>query len=180
MALGTVLLAGCGTYEPAPPPAPTAPKTEQPKAATARGPSIQPKVEASADKTAQPKDETGEAPAEPPKAAVGAGKTEQRKAEFGVGAKGHDYGPGVLTTPLSVYFTIQERMTFNVKIPAAMNLFKATENRLPKSQEEFMTRIIKENDIELPALRTGDRYVYDPKTGELMVETNRASAEPRP
>ena len=33
-----------------------------------------------------------------------------------------------------------------------------------------MDRIIKENNIRLPTLPTGNRYVYDPKTGELMIE----------
>ena len=113
--------------------------------------------------------------AEAPKPAAAAEKPEQRKAEFGVAAKGHDYGPGVLTTPMSIYFSMNERMVFNIKIPEAMKLFKATENRFPKSQEEFMTRIIKENDIELPMLQSGERYVYDPKTGELLVDVLRVS-----
>ncbi len=33
-----------------------------------------------------------------------------------------------------------------------------------------MQRIIKENMIKLPDLPPGDRYVYDPKREELMVE----------
>ena len=44
---------------------------------------------------------------------------------------------------------------------------------MPKSHEEFMQRIIKDNDIVLPELPGGRRYVYDPKTGELMVEQPR-------
>ena len=86
-----------------------------------------------------------------------------------MGSKGH-YAPGILTTPLSIYFRTEERITFNIKIPKAMELFKATENRSPKSHEEFMQRIIKDNDIVLPQLPGSRRYVYDPKTGELMVE----------
>jgi hypothetical protein len=178
LTLAIVLLAGCGSYEPAVPPSP--PKGEPPQAGPDAGKKGPPRAAPGPRKTEASEDEPGPAEKPRPKPEPGDAKPEQRKAEFGVGAKGHDYGPGVLTTPISVYFTIQERMAFNIKIPSAMNLFKATENRLPKSQEEFMTRIIKENDIELPALRSGDRYVYDPKTGELLVETTRASAEPRP
>ncbi len=180
LVLGAILISGCGDYEPAAPPTPAAPKAEAPQAAAAAAPTVEKKAAESAVKTAPPKADAGPAPKEQPQAAGEGSKPEQRKAEFGVGARGHDYGPGVLTTPLSVYFTIQERMAFTIKIPAAMNLFKATENRVPKSQEEYMQRIIKDNDIELPTLRYGDRYVYDPKTGELMVETKRASAEPKP
>ena len=41
----------------------------------------------------------------------------------------------------------------------------------PKDNDEFMQRIIKENHIKLPELPEGDRYMYDPKTEQLMVES---------
>ena len=97
-------------------------------------------------------------------------QTIQQKAEAGVGKKGRGYGQGILMTPLSVYFSAQQRVVFSIQIPHALDLFKATENRLPKSHEEFMQKIIKEQDIVLPELPRGHRYVYDPKKGELMVE----------
>jgi hypothetical protein len=194
LALGMALLAGCGSYEPAAPP--PQPKGEGSKGGPEAGKKGPPKAPKGARKTGEPEDEQGPprrpppkrepdegegAPkTSPPKREPGEAKVEQRKAEFGVGAKGHDYGPGALTTPLSVHFTIQERIVFEVKIPKAMQLFKATENRAPKSQEEFMQKIVKDNDIALPELPFGDRYVYDPKAGELMVQTTRASAQPAP
>jgi hypothetical protein len=104
-----------------------------------------------------------------PAAAPKAPEPERQKAEVGMGKKGH-YEPGILTTPLSIYFRAEERITFNIKIPKAMELFKATENRMPKSHEEFMEKIIKDNDIRLPELSGNRRYLYDPTTGELMVE----------
>jgi hypothetical protein len=52
-----------------------------------------------------------------------------------------------------------------------MDLFKATEGRAPKDHAEFMQRIVKENNIKLPELPEGDRYMYDPKTEQLMVES---------
>jgi len=61
-------------------------------------------------------------------------------------------------------------IAFRIEIPQAMKLFKATEDRAPKSHEEFMERIIKENHITLPLLPEGHRYRYDPKTEQLMVE----------
>ncbi|HEY4759801.1 MAG TPA: hypothetical protein VIH42_04400 [Thermoguttaceae bacterium] len=95
---------------------------------------------------------------------------EMRKAEVGVGEKGHGYSPGIITTPIATYFTVKERLVFEVEIPHALQLFKAMENRAPRTQQEFMNRIIKENNIRLPDLPHGHRYVYDPKTEELLVE----------
>lgn len=94
----------------------------------------------------------------------------QEKAGVGVGAKGRGYGQGVIATPAASLFAAQERIVFEMKIPHTMNLFKAQEGRAPKTHEEFMDRIIKENQIQLPELPEGHRYVYDPKTEQLMVE----------
>jgi len=95
----------------------------------------------------------------------------QKKAEVGVGEKGRDYGQGIVATPAATLFAAKERLVFEVQIPQAMQLFKATENRAPKDNDEFMRRIIKENNIKLPDLPEGDRYMYDPKTEQLMVES---------
>jgi hypothetical protein len=100
-------------------------------------------------------------------------ETVQVKAERGVGVKGHYDETGmvrVITTPVASLFAARERMAFDVSIPQALNLFKAQEGRPPKSNEEFMERIIKENNIALPKLPEKHRYIYDPKTEQLMVE----------
>jgi hypothetical protein len=138
---------------PPPPPPPAAPAAAPAPAA--------PAANAATNDTATAAPAASTAPAQP--------EGRREKAEFGVGAKGHDYGPGIITTPISIYFTAGERITFSIKIPKAMELFKATENRVPKSHEEFMEKIIKDNDIVLPDLRPGCYYQYDPKIGELMV-----------
>jgi len=52
-------------------------------------------------------------------------------------------------------------------------LFAATEGRKPNSHEEFMNKIIKFNKIQLPTLPAGEKYVYDPQEGELMVQKPR-------
>ena len=88
-----------------------------------------------------------------------------------MGKKGHGYGKGVIATPAASLWAVRERMVFEVQIPEAMKLFKATEDRAPKSHEEFMEKIIKANNIHLPELPEGDRYRYDPKTEQLMVES---------
>ncbi len=109
-------------------------------------------------------------PPPPPPVVAKTPETVQVKAEAGVGDKGHGYGQGLVATPVAAYFSTKERMAFDIQIPEAMKLFKATEDRLPKSQEEFMSKIIEANHINLPTLPAGHRYLYDPKQGELMVQ----------
>jgi hypothetical protein len=94
----------------------------------------------------------------------------QEKAEVGVGVKGSDLGQGLVSTPVKAYFLTKERLVFEAQIPHAMNLYAASNGRKPKSHEEFMEQIIKFNNIQLPQLPAHSRYVYDPETGELMVE----------
>jgi len=51
-----------------------------------------------------------------------------------------------------------------------MRLYKAMNGHAPKTHEEFMEKIIKENRIQLPELPPGHRYRYYPEQEELMVE----------
>ncbi len=84
------------------------------------------------------------------------------------GKKGQDYGGGLITEPLRQHFMIQNRIAF-MTIDNAMKMFKALNDRAPESHDEFMEKIIKENGVSLPELRSGEEYVYDPKTEELMI-----------
>jgi hypothetical protein len=131
----------------------------------------------------QPQDGGGKAPAAKPEQ-VTAGQvppatqetapappaTVRDKAGVGSGEKGRGYGGGVVTTPVAAYFAVQERLVFDVEIPHALDLYKATEGHAPRTHDEFMRNIIKENQIRLPTLPPGHRYVYDPKSEQLMVE----------
>jgi hypothetical protein len=103
------------------------------------------------------------APAEPP-------AMERVAAAVGVGKKGRGYGEGMVTTPVATLFTVKEKLAFEIMIPHALDLYKATEGHAPASQEEFLEKIVKFNQIQLPALPPGHRYVYDPKSERLMVE----------
>ncbi|MEN6406232.1 MAG: hypothetical protein ABFC77_07165 [Thermoguttaceae bacterium] len=151
--LGLLSLAawlGCGPSEPTSTPAvsPTAPSVESPS----------PK--------APPPPPPSETLKETP-------KTTSTKAAVGAGVKGHydTTGPAsIITVPVASLFTTKERIAFEIQIPQAMSLFKASEGRAPKSHEEFMERIIQEQRIPLPELPEGDRYRYDPKTEQLMVD----------
>jgi hypothetical protein len=54
-------------------------------------------------------------------------------------------------------------------IDHALDLFNATEGRYPKDYNEFMTRIIKENQIKLPVLPGGAKYAYDVEKHKLRI-----------
>lgn len=113
--------------------------------------------------TLPPSPPEGTAPTEPPPGYV--------RERAGVGATGKgNYRPGILTTPLSVYFRAQERIIFESQIPHALQLYHATNGRYPASWEEFEREILVPNGIRLPTLPPGHRYHYDPQTGQLMVE----------
>ncbi len=98
----------------------------------------------------------------------------REEAKAGVTGKGQGYGQGPVATPVAAYFGARERIIFQIQIPQAMKLFKGMEGRNPKSHEEFMAKIIKASSIALPELANPEteRYVYDPETGKLMVESS--------
>lgn len=73
-----------------------------------------------------------------------------------------------ITAPVGAYGPMVERIS-KTTIAAALNLFNASEGRFPESHEEFMTRIIKENNIQLPVLPGGKKYQYDVARHELVV-----------
>jgi hypothetical protein len=103
---------------------------------------------------------------------------EQRAvAETGVGAKGKSYGGGIITEPASQYWKLKEKIVFEISIPHAMNLFKATEGKGPKSNAEFMQKIVAENNIVLPDLPEGRSYKYEPSDETLYVVWQEAAGE---
>jgi hypothetical protein len=54
-------------------------------------------------------------------------------------------------------------------IQHALDLFNASEGRYPKDYDEFMKRIIKENQIKLPVLPGGAKYAYDVEHHKLLI-----------
>lgn len=98
--------------------------------------------------------------------------TEQVEAGVGVGIKGRslDEFEGAAVTPAKSYFAVKERVVFEVQIPKAMQLYEASNGKAPETHEEFMQKIVEENQIALPKLPEGHRYVYDPQAKQLMVE----------
>lgn len=56
-----------------------------------------------------------------------------------------------------------------LSIKQAVNLFYAEHGRYPKDHDEFMERIIKYNQIELPVLPGNLKYAYDVENHELKI-----------
>jgi hypothetical protein len=192
--VGWLLLAACLGCESSVPPggtptqlaAPAPPEPGRPKAAGTDQPAdgAAPEGQAAAPE-GQPATTDGAQPAAPaaaqpaPPAAAPAADAEGgelKKAEAGVGVKGKDYGgPGFITTPVMAKFSAEQRIAFEIQIPNAMKIYKAAhENKGPKSHEEFMEVIIKENGVPLPELAPGESYLYIPETEELMVKSPKA------
>jgi len=70
--------------------------------------------------------------------------------------------------PLQAYGPIMEQIS-TMYIDHAVDLFNASEGRYPKDYDEFMKRIIKENQIKLPVLPGGAKYAYDVENHKLRV-----------
>lgn len=152
------LCAVCGCSEPIPVPGDDAESTQETAATTS---------ETSADAAG-----ATENAAEPEAEYV------EKKADVGATGKG-EYGVtseqpmSIVTVPVSTYFKAQEMAVFRMQIPSAMNLFQASEGRYPNSEEEFMTKIIKANQIVLPKLPEGDVYFYDVQARELKIRSKK-------
>jgi hypothetical protein len=70
--------------------------------------------------------------------------------------------------PLQAYGPMLEQIS-TMYIDHAVDLFNASEGRYPKDYDEFMTRIIKENQIKLPVLPGGAKYAYDVENHKLRI-----------
>ena len=99
---------------------------------------------------------------------------QRTRAETGVGVRGQrledERHVQLIVLPARTLFRTQQRLVFEVQVPQAMGLYEAEHGHRPKSHDEFMQKVIAANAIQLPELPAGQRYFYDPDTGELMVE----------
>ena len=164
------LCAVCGCSEPIPVPGEDAESTQETAATSETGAN----VENAAGTTNADASGTTENAAEAETEYV------EKKADVGATGKG-EYGVtseepmAIVTVPVSTYFKAQEMAVFRMQIPSAMNLFQASEGRYPNSEEEFMTKIIKANQIVLPKLPEGDVYFYDVQARELKIRSKKAN-----
>lgn len=110
------------------------------------------------------------------------GKKTQEIGQFdpNAGAKVSDskiHATDPITAPTSAYGPMLEQIS-KTHIEHALNLFNASEGRYPNSHEEFMTAIIKANNIQLPVLPGGKQYQYDVENHKLVVVEAPAPAAP--
>ena len=172
-AIPVALAVGCGDYQPAavpPPSAEVASPTpqDQPAAAPAPVPAPSPAEPAPpASTAAEPA-----VPQGPQVRSVEEVEGARVKAEVGAGKKG-DYGPGFVTTPVSVFWRTQEMVAYRTQVPHALNLYQAEHGHFPKTKDEFVREILEKNGIKLPELPEGHEYVYDPQKGELQVARSK-------
>ncbi len=73
-----------------------------------------------------------------------------------------------ITLAGSAYAHIISRAT-QLKIKHAVDLFHAEHGRYPKDFDEFYTKIIRANNIRLPALPAYQKYGYDEQKHELVI-----------
>lgn len=111
--------------------------------------------------------------------------TESVKAQAGVGIKGRsldgETGIGkMISAPAATLFTVKEKVVFEILLPQALNLFRASEGRPPKSHAEFMEKIVKANQIQLPELPAGMTYRFNTELGELWVDPVATDASQAP
>ncbi len=110
----------------------------------------------------------------PPAPTVAPTEVVAQKAVAGVGKQGqslrNDTGVAkMISGPASALFNVKQKAVLEIQIPQALQLFQATEGRLPKSHDEFMQRIVQENKLVLPELPEGAVYHFNIEIGELWV-----------
>jgi len=93
----------------------------------------------------------------------------RRAVQVGDGRKGHYGRMSIFDAPISSFFRTKENLTYNVQIPHAMNLYKATNGRAPQSHDEFWREIIQANNLKMPDLKDGCHYEYNPQEEVLEV-----------
>lgn len=73
-----------------------------------------------------------------------------------------------ITLPGNAYVSMIGRTSI-LSIEHAMNLYHAANDRYPKDYDEFMTDIIKANNISLPQLPVYQEYAYDEQEHKLVI-----------
>lgn len=103
------------------------------------------------------------------------GKTTQEIQEYDA-SRGEKVSDGAMKTPsplnplgaMNAYGPTAEKIS-KMGIKRAIDLFYAEHGRYPKDFDEFMSKIIKANNLELPVLPGGAEYRYDVENHELII-----------
>lgn len=108
-----------------------------------------------------------------PNPKVGGLKTTQDVKEFDAAANKEVITPDVkmtnpLTGALEAYEPLKEKVA-GLGIDHAVRMFHALEGRYPRDHDEFMQRIIKQNNLRLPNLPADREYQYDVSNHKLLI-----------
>ncbi len=118
---------------------------------------------------------SGCSPSSPPASKTAESKTvTPQKAVAGVGKRGQSLNETTglaraITAGPATLLNFEQKAVLDIQIPQAIQLFKASEGRFPKSHEEFMQKIVEANRLVLPELPAGAVYRFNPEKGELWV-----------
>jgi predicted small lipoprotein YifL len=163
VALAACVLAGCG--EPGPPVFNSAAKDGPP---VGKAPADAPATnetnggrDAATDDSAETADPVSTNP----------GDEEGREAAF-TDDRGN-YGGGYLSEVVSARFTQENRIKnlhFAKSLRDGIEFYKAGHNgRGPQSHEEFMREVVAAHGINLPELKSGEEFRYDPEAEKLLI-----------
>lgn len=85
-----------------------------------------------------------------------------------VGTKGKEYGGGIITEPIHQYFRLQDKLKLD-QIEHGLKLYHAEHGRYPATMQEFVDQILTPQQVKLPELPPGRKFVYDAQQGKLFV-----------
>jgi len=85
-----------------------------------------------------------------------------------VGTKGKGYGGGIITEPIHQYFRLQDKLKLD-QIEYGLKLYHAEHGRYPATMQEFVDQILTPQQVKLPELPPGRKFVYDSQQGKLFV-----------
>jgi hypothetical protein len=89
-------------------------------------------------------------------------------ADVGEGAKGRNYGGGIMTYPLAEYWVMKGKIR-QIELQGNMRNIEAIDPTRIKTTEDYL-REVKKLGLTLPELGPGEKFIYDPQRKELMVE----------
>jgi hypothetical protein len=75
----------------------------------------------------------------------------------------------IITGAPGVLLDVKVGAVLNIQIPQALQIFKASEGRVPKNHAEFLSQVVERNQLKLPELIDGLVYRFNPEKEELWV-----------
>ena len=163
---GSLLYCGCGSYE----------VTSNPKHRIARKAPAENGPEEPAADEAEPEADADAPPADAPAAeeqppldpdAEDPFAQQPETRDVGEVDPPENFGNDPVTAPLAVFLNVRDRPEM-LRMEQAVRDFEVLEGRFPTDLDEFMERIVRENEIELPPVQPGYELDYLPDEGKLI------------